>query len=309
MLDPRDINAVDVLSLFQFAAFVGLPGLDKRAVFVWFRDTLFGGDENMRRWGVFAVEKCSVIFCCALWYVIMWTDRRTGLNEWRSNQGGRRGDGKGWPWQSKDPKERQAFRDLQLQTLALMAKVWSFFFVVTLFVEPLAFDSDPDTIPPWYVACGQIVGTQLVFETGFYFGHRLMHWKPLYVRFHALHHQYVDNNIAMASYLTHPIDQTISAIIPAAIGPALFGMHACTLYQYIILGTAATTNSHSGYEHPWLNQLLVPFPGARLASSDHDLHHIKRSVNYGSANWCIWDKLLGTYEDPREVKWRAKKVE
>ena len=82
----------------------------------------------------------------------------------------------------------------------------------------------PDTLPPWTITWYNFTVTFLINEIMFYFGHRMLHWRPLYRTVHKQHHSYVGTRSFAAEY-AHDVEDVLTAYIPFLTGIVLTGAH------------------------------------------------------------------------------------
>ena len=129
-----------------------------------------------------------------------------------------------------------------------------------------------------------------IWETFYFFLiHRLLHWPPLYRRFHSLHHR--NTNVGPWSGLSmHPVEHlmylgTVLIHFVVPVSPLLIIFHL----QYYTLSAATT---HTGYEGI--------FTGGKkrisLGTFHHQMHHRYFECNYGGLE-IPWDKWLGSFND------------
>jgi len=128
----------------------------------------------------------------------------------------------------------------------------------------------------------------ILFDAWFYFGHRLLHWSPMY-RYHALHHKSVaptvwsnDSSGVVDTLIEHSFYLVVWFILPV---PAL-AIFALRLFDQI-----SGMIGHSGFEFFASPTSRRPWPF--ICTTFHDLHHSKFNYNYGNI-FSIWDRLLGT---------------
>ena len=82
----------------------------------------------------------------------------------------------------------------------------------------------------WLTTTWQTVGRDLVVslavnDTGFYWGHRLLHAVPwLYQAVHKQHHDF-KHPVAEASEWAHPLEDILCNIVPTAAGPMIMGRY------------------------------------------------------------------------------------
>ena len=122
----------------------------------------------------------------------------------------------------------------------------------------------------------------------FYFGHRLIHWRPLYRAAHYLHHKNV-NVGPWTGLAMHPIEHIVyfSTVLVFWIVPS-HPIHAMFALQLAALGAAA---GHSGFDRIVVREKVI-FPGDFF----HYLHHRYFECNYGAAMIPL-DRWFGTFHD------------
>lgn len=142
----------------------------------------------------------------------------------------------------------------------------------------------------WFVLWMLII--PIFHSAHFYWIHRLLHWPPLYKRFHSLHHRNV--NVGPWSGMSmHPVETFlyisgvfIHFIIPSH--PVIFLLH---LY-FKVLGPVF---SHSGYERiVYKNKKVID-----AGDFHHQLHHRYFECNYGTTE-IPFDKWFKTFHDGTE---------
>ncbi len=79
----------------------------------------------------------------------------------------------------------------------------------------------------------------------------------------------------------HPMEFFLSDSIPNKLGPLILGSHPIIVWIWHFVINVYTLNSHSGYHLPFLP-----------SNEDHDFHHKRFNVNYGSTG--ILDYIHGT---------------
>jgi sterol desaturase/sphingolipid hydroxylase (fatty acid hydroxylase superfamily) len=148
---------------------------------------------------------------------------------------------------------------------------------------------DLASFPTWTTMMRQIFFFMIVDDTMFYWGHRFLHWKPIYPYIHKIHHSFYQPT-AFASIYSHPIEIITTNVIPFMAGPLILGAHVATIWMWLILRIAETCDGHCGYEFSWSPYRLIPFSGS---AAHHDFHHSHNKGNFGSF-FTLWDKLCGT---------------
>lgn len=123
----------------------------------------------------------------------------------------------------------------------------------------------------------------------FYFIHRLLHWKPLYVRVHYLHHKNI--NVGPWSGLAmHPIEHLVyfSGMLIHLIIPS----HPIHMMNNGIVLSLGTAFSHAGFDEIVFSDKLSLQNNRYL----HYLHHRHVTVNYGESGVPL-DKWFGSFHD------------
>ena len=193
---------------------------------------------------------------------------------------------------SKRFKFRDQVCDNVFHTLVYGVPVFTAYEVLTywLFANSYlgVFDlSDPVAFWAWFgvmLALGPVI-----HAVHFYFGHRLLHTKPLYKNFHALHH----NNVQVGPWSglsMHPVEHIIYfSTVVVQWGLALHPLNA--LYQ-IHLAAFQPAPGHSGFE----KMSVVPGFGLAAGSWFHYQHHKYFECNYGGSLVPL-DKWFSTFHD------------
>ncbi|HEX5455093.1 MAG TPA: sterol desaturase family protein [Stellaceae bacterium] len=154
---------------------------------------------------------------------------------------------------------------------------------------------------PWRGPVGitfSFVLSMVLFDTWFYWLHRLIHTRPLYRRVHRWHHLTVTpvvwsnnsdrllDNLFLQSYWL-----VAHFLVPAA--PAVLLAHK--LYDQIT-GVAG----HSGFEH---GGVLCRPPSPLVGVTHHDQHHRYFRCNYAT-HFSLWDRLMGTLHPEHDAELR-----
>jgi len=148
--------------------------------------------------------------------------------------------------------------------------------------------------PAWFVALFLVIPFWQTVH--FYAIHRLLHWKPLYRAFHALHHR----NVAIGPWSgisMHPVEHVLyfSSVLLHLVLPS-HPLHMIFHMHFLVLGAV---QSHSGYPELWLGRWRV------LALGDffHQLHHRHFTCNYG-ADYVPVDRWAGSFHDGTDAATR-----
>jgi sterol desaturase/sphingolipid hydroxylase (fatty acid hydroxylase superfamily) len=123
----------------------------------------------------------------------------------------------------------------------------------------------------------------------FYFGHRLIHWGPIYDRVHYLHHANV-NPGPWSGLAMHPVEHLVyfSGALLLWLVPAT-PLHAVFFTTLVALAPA---EGHLGFGKTRV--------GTALLTTDnfyHYLHHKHFRVNFGDSLLIPIDRIFGTFHD------------
>jgi Delta7-sterol 5-desaturase len=140
------------------------------------------------------------------------------------------------------------------------------------------------------------VASLVVFDTWFYWFHRLIHTRPLYGRVHRWHHLTV-TPVAWSNNSDRLVDnlflQSYWLVAHFLIPAAPFVLLAHKLYDQItgVVG-------HSGYEH---GGVLCTPPSPLVGVTHHDQHHRFFRCNYAT-HFTLWDRLMGTLHPDHDAE-------
>jgi len=149
----------------------------------------------------------------------------------------------------------------------------------TLF-EPFAFS--------WWSAPVMFAASVVLFDTWFYWVHRLAHTGP-FRRWHMLHHQSVAPTV-WSNYSDTAFDafsqQSFFLFMPLILPfpPAIYVAHRAFDHFNGMIG-------HSGFEFAAGRSSRTPWPLA--AVTFHDMHHATYNYNYAN-HFSVWDRVMGT---------------
>ena len=196
-------------------------------------------------------------------------------------------------------------RDNMFWTLASGVTVWTLYEVLMFWAmgngwAPVLHWADH---PIWFVALFALIPVWESFY--FYWIHRLLHWPPLYKRYHSLHHRNI--NVGPWSGMSmHPVEHVIylGSVLVHWVVPAS-PVHILYHLQYYCL-TAATT--HAGFE----GLMVKDENRLRLGTFHHQMHHRYFECNYGGLE-VPWDKFFGSFHDGtpvanEQMKERRKRI-
>ncbi|WP_275788083.1 sterol desaturase family protein [Pararhizobium gei] len=140
----------------------------------------------------------------------------------------------------------------------------------------------------WWTAVPLFILCMFLYDTWFYFMHRLLHTKWLYP-LHALHHRSVAPTI-WSTYSEDVLDnfllQSFSAVVVFIVPfpPAILIGHRLFEHFNGMFG-------HAGFEY--FAASAARYPSPMLCTTFHDQHHSAFRYNYGNY-FSFWDRMMGT---------------
>lgn len=141
-------------------------------------------------------------------------------------------------------------------------------------------------MPPWTIIFRDFVVFLIACDTFLYWGHRTLHHKLFYTRFHKQHHEFKANIPVSSEYFTM-VEEVVTGLIPTLLGPVLMRSHLMVIIFWLFVRVCESTDAHCGYDFPF-SPFALGRPGDR-----HDFHHSHNIGNY-SAFFCFWDQICGT---------------
>ena len=154
----------------------------------------------------------------------------------------------------------------------------------------------------WITGIGWFLGSMVLYDTWFYWGHRLMHHPRLY-KHHFLHHKsvaptvwsnysdtYLDAFAMQSYYLFAPL---LLPIPPVSLIAQRFWEHVTGMV------------GHSGFEY--FADRSTRYPSPMVCTTFHDQHHEHFRYNYANF-FSFWDRVCGTLHpsyDAEVKRWSA----
>jgi Delta7-sterol 5-desaturase len=133
------------------------------------------------------------------------------------------------------------------------------------------------------------LASMLIFDTWFYWGHRLIHTKALYRRIHAWHHRSITPTVWSNNSDTLLDDLILQSYFFFA--PFFLPIPGIILIAHKIYDQITGMIGHSGYEYS--SGPLSRFPFLLLGVTFHDQHHESFCYNYAT-HFSFWDRLMKT---------------
>jgi lathosterol oxidase len=182
--------------------------------------------------------------------------------------------------------QRQARRDLR-QSLLSLATIAFFFALGSVLYERFGVGFRADGMGVVGMALS-FVASMVLYDTWFYWLHRLLHQAPFYRAAHRWHHL-TTTPVAWSNnsdtFLDNCVLQSywIVAHLLLPVGPLVLLAHKA--YDQI-----TGTIGHSGHEHG--GPLCLP-PSPLVSVTHHDQHHRHFRCNYAT-HFIWWDRAMGT---------------
>lgn len=131
----------------------------------------------------------------------------------------------------------------------------------------------------------------VIYDSYFYWSHRLLHWGWLYRKVHVVHHRSL-NPTPLASYSFHPIEAVMSLIY---FYPVLFLFPASweLLLALIVITDIGNLAGHLGYDFLPKSVWNQSRSSWITTPTHHNMHHQFSRCNYG-LYWGGWDYFFKT---------------
>ena len=195
-------------------------------------------------------------------------------------------------WQSKNSKNflfKNQTYDNVFWSLASGVTIWTIYEVLFLWlysngnIKILNFFENP------YIFILVFLLIPLIHELGFYFTHRILHYKFLYKIAHKIHHKNI-NPGPWSGLSMHPIEHIMYFGIVLIL--LLFPTHPLHTLNLLIRLGISPAEGHSGFDRVVINK-KKSFNASFYA---HYLHHKYFEVNYADGIFPL-DKLFGSFHD------------
>lgn len=198
--------------------------------------------------------------------------------------------------------DRRREVSLSVQTIAVFGVVdFIAFGMVTAGIIP--FNQGPVVVPILLAQLGAMI---LLHDTYFYWMHRALHLRALFLKAHAAHHR-SRTPTSWAAYAFAPLEAvTESLYIPIMLVAVSWVAPLQPWAVFIFLGHQIARNAlgHSGFE-------LMPSGFTRhwlfgnfTTAVHHDLHHSEGRHNFG-LYFVWWDRLMGTEHPQYHARFEA----
>ncbi len=148
----------------------------------------------------------------------------------------------------------------------------------------------------WLSGIGMFALSIVLFDTWFYWGHRLMHTRALY-KYHIWHHRSVAPTV-WSNYSDTLIDAFAMQSF-YLVAPLILPIPAVVLVLHRICDHFNGQIGHSGFEY--FADGTTRFPSPLVCVSFHDQHHEHFRYNYANF-FSFWDRVCGTLYPKYDAK-------
>jgi sterol desaturase/sphingolipid hydroxylase (fatty acid hydroxylase superfamily) len=131
--------------------------------------------------------------------------------------------------------------------------------------------------------------------------HKVMHYFDFCWRFHRVHHS-ADPVDATVAYRQHPLE-TVLRFSFAYFPTLILGISPLTYAAYRIWSGLQAPLEHANFKLP--ERLDAVIRWVLVTPNVHKVHHMReeKQIQANFANiFTVWDRLFGSYEDPRNVE-------
>lgn len=149
----------------------------------------------------------------------------------------------------------------------------------------------------WAYFTASTLGLIVLHDAWFYWTHRLMHYPPLFRRFHRLHHK----SHQPTPFTSYSFDVGEAMVNPVYLPLVLLVIltHPLALFIFVSHMMLRNALAHCGYEIFPAKDDGTPLFGWMTTVTHHDMHHAHAGKNLGFYfTW--WDRLMDT-EHPNYI--------
>jgi sterol desaturase/sphingolipid hydroxylase (fatty acid hydroxylase superfamily) len=143
----------------------------------------------------------------------------------------------------------------------------------------------------WWLMGAEYAAYFLLFDTWFYWWHRLMHREPFYRWIHKIHHRSTAPNL-LTTVSESPLESLINGgFVPLFL--SVFAVHDATLALILPTNILMGLYVHSGFEFLprwWYKSWATKW---FITTTFHDQHHKYFRYNFGGYT-SLWDYACGT---------------
>ena len=209
-----------------------------------------------------------------------------------------------WPWETDPVGYSKEYSKIVINTIVGNTIVLPLLLYPFLHFDLVHFQTDLESFPSSSKLFVQTCLFVTVFETMYYWLHRLFHTPWFYKNFHKQHHEY-KITVSIAALYNNPFDYLITNLIPAFVFELLISshVHIFTSFMWHFNLIIQATWNHSGYNFDWSPFRIYPFS---VNIDYHDFHHSHNLGNYGDYSM-IWDTICGTNKHYFKHIWQLEK--
>ncbi|MDZ4840690.1 MAG: sterol desaturase family protein [Hyphomicrobium aestuarii] len=183
------------------------------------------------------------------------------------------------------PQKNQIAMEMRTSVIALVSI--SFYVSFGLFAQAKGWTMAPLELS-WWSGPLMLAISLMLYDTWFYWGHRLMHTKMFY-RWHSHHHRSI-----VPSPWANNSDTQVGAFVEQfywVVLPFILPIPPEIIIAHKIFDQVTGIAGHAGHEYFAAPSNRSPFP--LLCTTFHDQHHGHFNYNYANTfSW--WDRVMGT---------------
>jgi len=187
-------------------------------------------------------------------------------------------------------------RDMIQSALSLMSI--SFFVAAGTVLQARGFGFSAPAPGPFGTVL-TFIASMLIFDTWFYWGHRLIHTKRLFKAVHKWHH--VSNTPTVWSNNSDSFLDNCFLQSYFLVAHFIFPIHSYVVLAHKIFDQITGMIGHSGHEYSSEKSAVYPCP--LIAVTFHDQHHSHFKYNFAT-HFSVWDRLMGTLAPDYESRVR-----
>jgi sterol desaturase/sphingolipid hydroxylase (fatty acid hydroxylase superfamily) len=143
----------------------------------------------------------------------------------------------------------------------------------------------------WMYFWFSVVALIAIHDTWFYWTHRWMHSRRVFLLMHHVHHQ-SHNPTPWSAFSFHPLEAFVQAVI-FPLATLLLPLHPTAGAMWLLYMTFMNVFGHLGFETLWPGFVRHRVWSWFNTSLHHNMHHRFVRCNYG-LYFNVWDRLMGT---------------
>ena len=188
--------------------------------------------------------------------------------------------------QDSDQPEFTSFEQIRAACISLAGI--SLLLAAGISLNQSGFSLFPDLEQNWITTVGGLVLSMVVYDTTFYWIHRLLHRPWFFKRIHYYHHR-IRVPGPWTTNSEHLVDGMLINIY-WLLGPVLLPIPVIVFIIHRVYDMFTGLLGHSGHEY---GSILVLPPSPLVSVTHHDQHHQYFHFNY-AVHFTFWDRIMNT---------------